>query len=147
MIVYAEGEALLGWLNAIVGFSHPKEVDAAELLRSCLNGIQAGLQNTEIAHLKIALRSDESSEVGVINLVRSNSSPEFSGKPCAWVKSGELTINLRAEEAPAELHTAVQHAIRDLAKQFPGLETEVGHLQYFRPGKPEPTHRMLTPAG
>jgi hypothetical protein len=80
----------------------------------------------------------------VINLVRRGGAPELSRQINAPVDTGELTINLRAEASPESLHTAVRHAVVELAKEFTGLKTEFAHLQYFRPGKPVPTHRMTS---
>jgi G3E family GTPase len=121
--IYAEGEAMLGWLNATVEFT---------------------LAGIEIAHLKIALRPDESKDVGVINLVRRGGQPEISRHLDVPLQIGELTVNLRAEATPEKLHTAVRGAIVAVAREFPGMLTEFAHLQYFRPGKPVPTHRVTS---
>jgi hypothetical protein len=142
--IYAEGEAMLGWLNATVEFTLPKAVGGETLLYSVGSRIQLALAGIEIAHLKIALRPDESKEVGVINLVRRGGKPEISRHLNVPVQVGELTVNLRAETTPEKLHTAVRGAIVEIAREFPGMLTEFAHLQYFRPGKPVPTHRITS---
>jgi len=106
--------------------------------------IQSALAGIEIAHLKIALRPDESKEVGVINLVSRGGKPEISRHLDVPLQIGELTVNLRAEATPEKLHTAVRGAIVAVAREFPGMLTEFAHLQYFRPGKPVPTHRITS---
>ena len=142
--IYAEGEAMLGWLNATVEFTLPKAVGGEALLYSVGRHIQSALDGIEVAHLKIALQPDESKEVGVINLVRRGGKPEISRHLDVPLQIGELTVNLRAEATPEKLHTAVRGAIVAVAREFPGMLTEFAHLQYFRPGKPVPTHRVTS---
>jgi G3E family GTPase len=142
--VYAEGEAMLGWLNATIEFHGAKTADPQAMLTTLAGRIQAALAAVEIAHLKIALRPDGSKDVAVINLVRRGGEPEVGRRIEGPVDTGELTINLRAEAAPEALHTAVRQSVVELIKEFPGLKTEFAHLQYFRPGKPVPTHRITS---
>src|SRR5439155_1572190 len=40
---------------------------------------------------------------------------------------------------------AVQSAVGGLAGCFPGLKAKLEHLEHFRPGKPQPTHRITAP--
>jgi G3E family GTPase len=142
--IYAEGEAMLGWLNATIEFTLRQPINADLLLRSVARHLQAELKGVEVAHLKIALRPDESKEVGVINLVNSAGKPEVSRRIDGVVEVGELTINLRAETHPEKLHTAVRAAVVNLVREYTGMLIEFAHLQYFKPGKPEPTHRVTT---
>jgi G3E family GTPase len=142
--IYAEGEAMLGWLNATIEFTLRQPIHGEVLLRSVGRHLQAALGGIEIAHLKIALRPDQSKEIGVINLTSRGGKPEVSRRLDVLLEVGELTVNLRAETNPERLHTAVRAAIVEMAREFPGMITEFAHLQYFRPGKPEPTHRMTS---
>jgi G3E family GTPase len=59
--IYAEGEALLGWLNATIHLSSPTSFDANEFLKTLARKIQRRLQleNSEIA--RRALREGSSS--------------------------------------------------------------------------------------
>lgn len=143
---YAEGEALLGWLNATVQLSAPHHFDANEALEVLAGGIQARLPETEIAHLKMTFSPGSAlGDLAVINLVRSDLVPELSMRIDEPVQSGQLIINLRAEGAPALLETAARAATEQLSRNFPGLRASLEHLESFRPGKPEPTHRLLSP--
>ncbi|MES2573050.1 MAG: GTP-binding protein, partial [Verrucomicrobiota bacterium] len=56
--IYAEGEALLGWLNATVQLSHPAGFDSSTALEAFARGIQKRLGEAEIAHLKMTLSPD-----------------------------------------------------------------------------------------
>ncbi len=59
--------------------------------------------------------------------------------------SGQLVVNLRAEAAPEVLRDSVRSAVSGLAEHFGGLASRLEHMEYFRPGKPQPTHRLTGP--
>ena len=141
--VYAEGEALLGWLNATVQLSTPEGFEARAVLQQFTVAIQAYLneQGAEIAHLKMTLSPDVGlgGDVAIINLVRNDFVPELSADLDAPIESGQLIINLRAEGDPETLRAAVETALAAAPAQ---LTASLDHLEHFRPGKPEPTHRV-----
>ncbi len=143
--VYADGEALLGWLNCTVQLAATKTFDGDAFLSELAAEIQNRLRTAkaEIAHLKMTLSPDVGlGEIGVINLVRNDFVPELSMRLEEPVESGQLIINLRAEAAPNVLATAVRDGLAAAATGFAGLKTTVDHMEHFRPGKPTPTHRF-----
>ncbi len=143
--VYAEGEALLGWLNCTVQLHSPTALDGDTFLQAFARRVQAGLAAlpAEVAHLKMTLSPDDGlGEIGVVNLVRNDFVPELSLRLEAPVTSGQLIVNLRAEAAPDQLAAAVREALAATAQAFPGLTAVPEHLEHFRPGKPTPTHRF-----
>jgi G3E family GTPase len=143
--VYADGEALLGWLNCTVLLKAGKAFDGNKLLRLLAGDVQKRLSKAgaEIAHLKMTLDPDEGlGDLAVINLVRNDFVPELSQKLTGPLKSGELILNLRAEAAPQALQEAVSAALAGCSQRHAGLETKLAHLEHFRPGKPQPTHRI-----
>ena len=143
--IYAEGEALLGWLNATVQLSAEAPFDSEPVLHALARGIQAQLAGAEIAHLKMTLSpAGGLGDIAVINLVRSDFVPELGLRLDAPIGAGQLIINLRAEAAPETLRDAVREAVETLGGLFPGLVAQLDHLEFFRPGKPEPTHRFTT---
>jgi len=144
--VYAEGEALLGWLNATVQLAHADGFAAEPVLMALARRVQAQLAGAEIAHLKMTLSPDSGlGDVAVINLVRSDFVPELSLRLEEPVFSGQLIVNLRAEAAPEALRDAVREAVETIAADCPSLQAQVQHLEFFRPGKPQPTHRLTSP--
>jgi len=148
--LYAEGEALLGWLNCTVRLQDRKAFDANAVLEQLAGAIQERLRSTdaEVAHLKMTFSPDGGlGDIAVINLVRNDYVPEVSQALEDPVESGQLIINLRAESAPEILRDTVESAVAGLAEQFPGLKAKVEHVEHFRPGKPQPTHRLTTSAG
>ena len=142
--IYATGEALLGWLNATAQLASPAGFDANELLRELAIHMQARLNRdyVEIAHLKMTLSPDEGlGDIAAINLVRNDFVPELSLTLADHPASGQLIINLRAEGAPEQLKVAVEDALAETGRNHSDLTLRLEHLEHFRPGKPQPTHR------
>jgi G3E family GTPase len=147
--VYADGEARLGWLNATVRLAAVKALDGNKVLRDLAAEIQRSLNTVgaEVAHLKMTLDADnELDDLAVVNLVRNDFVPELAQNLQDAFLSGELTINLRAEAAPEVLTANVQSALDYCAKSYPTLTIKHEHLEFFRPGKPQPTHRVTVVA-
>lgn len=143
--VYADGEALLGWLNCTVALSAKAAFDGNLLLEAIAGAAQRRLNEAgaEIAHLKMTLSPDDGlGDIAVINLVRNDVVPELSLELPELVTGGQLIVNCRAETAPEALLAAVHEALKESAATFPGLEMRVEHSEHFRPGKPQPTHRV-----
>lgn len=142
--VYAEGEAMLGWFNATVSLSALEPFSGNDLLTSIASGIQGSLNaaGIEIAHLKLTLSPEEDlGDLGVVNVVRGDSSPYLAHSLGSDLEAGELIINLRAEGDPAILDETVGAVLRSEAAKHK-LEVTFEHSEHFRPGKPVPTYRM-----
>jgi len=146
--IYADGEALLGWLNCTVNLAAKRAFDSDKFLKQLGTEIQKRLaaKKAEVAHMKMTLspEGDLSGEIAGINLVRNDFVPELSFQLDAPVQKGQLIINLRAEAAPDVLGTAVREGLAATTRKFPTLAATVDHLEHFRPGKPTPTHRIAT---
>ncbi len=143
--VYADGEALLGWLNATLLLQGEDEFDADALLFSFIGDLQTRLltAGAEIAHLKMTFSPDDSlaSELASVQLVRSDASPEPGMTLDEPVESGQLIVNLRAEADPNTLIAALNESLDALRAAHPGIVVTLEHEEHFRPGKPEPTYR------
>jgi G3E family GTPase/DNA-binding transcriptional ArsR family regulator len=140
---YAEGEALLGWLNATIALKSAEELDANHLLQRIAREIQARfvVAKGEVAHLKMTFSPDTAfaGEVAVVNLVRNDFHPEMGQELDEPVASGQIILNLRAEAGPHEMEAIVKEALQ--AAESPGCRLSLEHLERFRPGRPVPTHR------
>lgn len=144
-VEYAEGEALLGWLNATVACSPENEFDANAFLKSFAGAIQEKLQGcgVEIAHLKMTFSPNSGlGDIAVINLVRSDFVPELAIRLEQPAGGGQVIVNLRAEGAPELLASALKDSLPVACGACFGLRAELEHLEHFRPGKPVPTHRI-----
>ena len=143
--IYADGEALMGWFNCTVRITATQLFDADRFLQQLAGEIQERLQarTAEIAHLKMTFSSNPfvAGQVAVVNLVRNDFVPELGMKLGEPARDGELIINLRAEASPDLLVATVKKAVPAVAAQFPTLRAELDHLEHFRPGRPNPTHR------
>lgn len=141
--IYAEGEALLGWMNATVQLDSSQEFDGNLALEQIAGLIASSISEGDIAHLKMTLTPDAGvGDIGVINLVRNDMKAELAHSLKDPLESGELIINFRAEEDPAKLHAAALAALEAWTAAGRGRRAEIRHSEYFRPAKPTPTHRM-----
>ncbi len=138
--VYAEGEALLGWLNSTVRLSAAQSFDGNLLLLELTRRIRGRLagESIEIAHLKMTLMPDrEAGGLGVLNLVSTAGEPDVSHRLEHDLSGGELILNLRAEGSPDVLRQAVEDAVA-----ASGALGQVQYLEHLRPARPVPTHRV-----
>lgn len=144
---YADGEALLGWLNADVRLhaiagEQGGEFEGNDLLLELLTTIRSELatEGFEIAHLKATLSVEgDDYELAAANLVRTDDNPVLSHRLAEPVDIGRLLLNLRAEADPDLLKQAIHRSLETLADR---CEVAVNHLEHFRPGRPVPTHRL-----
>lgn len=141
--IYADGEALLGWLNATVRCTFEQPADVNALIEDLAGAVQRRLQveAAEIAHLKMTFDpSHPFGELAVINVVRNDYVPELSQTLADPVTQGELVINLRAEADPELLRKVIEQGLYGVSED--GMQCEIEHIESFRPGKPVPTHRV-----
>jgi G3E family GTPase len=143
--IYAEGEALLGWLNATARVHSAASFDGNQLLQRLADDIRLRLlhDGVEIAHLKMTLAPDEGADIGAINVVRTDGRAECSHELAEPMTAGELIVNLRAEGDPERLGTNVETILKIVGDEVRAT-IEIEHCEHFRPGKPVPTHRMVT---
>jgi hypothetical protein len=144
---YAEGEALLGWLNCTATLDGPA-VDGDALLQAIATRVHRDLtaDSLEIAHLKLTLVPVDGHGIAVVNAVKAEAPPELVFTLDAHLDAGEVTLNLRAEADPERLESAVRRALQDESR-VRGTSLTMTHLERFRPGRPVPTHRMAGTAG
>jgi Ni2+-binding GTPase involved in maturation of urease and hydrogenase len=138
--VYADGEALLGWLNTTGGVSAPELFEGNTFLNTLAQRLRQQMAElgAEIAHLKMTLVPDEGPDLAAVSLTRTDASPQATHTLKAPLQRGELTLNLRAEADPLHLRQAVEKA---LAGTGP-VQIQLREVHAFRPGRPNPTHRM-----
>ena len=140
---YAEGEALLGWLNATVRLQSAAELDGNELIVELTAILQQQVTDldSEIAHLKLTLSTQSGLEaLASVNVVRHDLVPELGQRLETPIRTGELIINLRAETDPKALEKIVRSSLTSLAKRR-NVILAVEDLECFRPGRPTPTFR------
>ena len=143
--LYAEGEALLGWLNATAHVHSKTKFDGTQVMRYVAREMHSRLVDMgyEVAHLKMSFtRNGADGEIAVLNLVRNDFEVELGASNLAPLASGLLTINIRAEAPPEWLEQVTRDALDRRAQTYESLSIELQRLDRFRPAKPEPTHRL-----
>ncbi|MFT5048934.1 MAG: Ni2+-binding GTPase involved in maturation of urease and hydrogenase [Chlamydiales bacterium] len=146
---YAEGEALLGWLNSTVAIAPSAEFDANALLRELCDGIRDRVlaAGAEIAHLKMTLDAGhEDGQLAAISMVTSEGDADVRESLLDRVTGGSLIINLRAEADPDVLAEASREVLAECMTRH-GLDWGVEHSEHFRPGRPVPVHRDVISVG
>jgi G3E family GTPase len=142
--IYGDGEALLGWLNATVAVSSPETFSGNAVTSRLATEIQQRLTTAKaaVAHLKMTLDpQNEFGDICVVNLVRNDFVPELSQELPEPITAGQLILNLRAEGEPEILRLAVEESLRATHEAM-GVRMEIEHIECFKPGKPQPTHRV-----
>ena len=144
--LYAEGEALLGWLNATCHLSASQPFDGNEFLQRVADRIHQPLAGAgiEIAHFKMTISPDAGNDLAVLNLVRTHGRAETPHQLAEELTNGELILNLRAEGDPGDLSSIAMAGLRATARDMK-VDARVEHSEHFRPGRPNPTHRMAMP--
>jgi G3E family GTPase len=144
--VYAEGEAMLGWLNATFRLSASAPFDGNRFLQRLADAVRDRLADAgvEIAHFKMTLAPETGNDLAVLNLVRTDGRAESLHRLADELTDGELIVNLRAESDPEQLNAAALAGLEEAASEM-SISVTVEHSEHFKPGRPEPTHRMATP--
>jgi Ni2+-binding GTPase involved in maturation of urease and hydrogenase len=139
--IYAEGEAELGWFNCQLKATSdsPFELDAVVL--GIVQAVGEGLNHVsaETAHLKVL--GQTISETAIANQVDSDSAAELSLASEIKTTNADLLINARVATDPDSLTEIVQQQCGLISEKM-GINFELTGIQSFRPGRPEPTHRM-----
>ncbi len=141
--VYAEGEAELGWLNSQVRIRADDPIDLDGLLVGLVGVLQSSLaqEEAEIAHLKAIGMAD--GNYAVANSVSSFTEPEVSLASNCSTPHADVVINARVAIDPERLEQLVREKVLQVSGQHAATAT-IDTMQSFRPGRPVPTHRLLS---
>lgn len=140
---YAEGEAMLGWLN-LTAACQPKKNERNELqkwLQSLCENISQHLEDdgAVIAHLKMSIefegnrwRANKVMNEDEVVVYRE------ACHPSAFQSYPKLIINLRAQG----LGERFKEAVESLLQTDETFDIEIDYLEAFQPAKPMPTQRV-----
>ena len=139
--VYADGEAELGWLNALIDLSATGGADWAAPAQRLLEDLRRAFagRGAEIAHLKVFLTAPGGAIVG--SLTHDQDQPLIlrHGAIRNDATSAELIINARVRLAPDELRADVEEAVGRIFGTW--ATWRFRSIEAFRPSRPQPTHR------
>lgn len=135
--VYAEGEAVLGWLNATIMLKG-KQTDWDAFARKFLHELsqQFDRAGISVAHVKIMLEAGDNYLAG--NLTGLENTLDFRGTAGIGTEA-RLTLNARVELKPEDLEQVV-HEILDNTTQGI-IEAQILAWKCLSPGRPVPTFR------
>lgn len=136
--IYAEGEAIMGWLNSTIelsGESHDWDVFARNLLSNLSE--QFDNQNASVGHVKLILESGHRFITG--NLTGKEETLSFRGS-AGKSNHARLTLNARVEMSPE----ALEKIVRDILSSHTNsdLESRIITMRSLSPGRPNPTYRF-----
>ena len=135
--LYAEGEAVLGWLNTTIrlsGESTDWDKFAQQLMKSL--SLQFDSRNASVGHVKMMLEADENYLTG--NLTGTGETLNFRGSAGIGTQA-LLTLNARVEMSPEALEQIVREA---LAASHRPIDAKIIALRCLSPGRPNPTFRF-----
>lgn len=137
--IYAEGEAVLGWLNATAQLSVDAATDWRAWCLELMTALQARLQerSAEIAHVKLFLSTNKGFHIA--NLTQRHGQVSIQGTIGGEPRGAHLTLNARVELAPEDLQIIVEETLETTTRGRIHLN-ELG-IQSLSPGRPEPMHR------
>lgn len=135
--IYAEGEAVLGWLNSLIELKG-KETNWTEYTRKLLRELGETFDSRDavVGHVKLLVQHDGRSVTG--NLTGTTDTLSVRG-PALVSESAQLTLNARVQMAPEDLEEVVRAALEKTGS--PEITAVPRTWQCFSPARPEPTHR------
>ncbi|MBZ4187331.1 GTP-binding protein [Niabella beijingensis] len=135
--VYAEGEAILGWLNAAV-LLQGTGIDWDRFLKnyfSQLNGLLG--EGAAVGHIKIMLESGKEQYI-IGNQTGPRSTMQFRGA-AGNGNIAQMTINARVELDPEKLKLLIFEALAQTVSD--DMFYEIRQCEALSPGYPRPEHK------
>jgi Ni2+-binding GTPase involved in maturation of urease and hydrogenase len=142
---YAEGEAVLGWLNARIDLtSTGAPVDWRAFTASLVQQLQNAFaqRGLPVGHVKLLLTARDAHLFA--SLTRTAGSVSYQGD-AGPSQEAALVLNARVETAPESLEALVRDALSAAAADR--VRASVRTLRSLRPGRPVPTFRYSEAVG
>jgi Putative GTPases (G3E family) len=136
--IYANGEAVLGWLNGTVHLQG-ESTDWDTFTHTLLTNLAARFDNDRlpVGHVKVIAENGNKFIVGNITGDASTLSTRGSVGNSDTIK---LILNARVETSPENLDQIVRETLDELnADRY---TIDVPAWRYLQPGRPQPTHRF-----
>lgn len=135
--IYAEGEAVLGWLNASISLTG-NEVNWDNFVMSLLNELsrQFDLLHLGVGHVKVIM--DNATQCVTGNITGNAQTIQIRGTAGASGKA-QIIINARVGTSPDKLDQIVKDALRTVADTR--VDMKINNWKCLSPGYPRPTYR------
>ena len=136
--IYANGEAVLGWLNGTVCLQG-QNTDWDVFTQAFLTNIAAQFDrdNLPVGHVKMIVENDNKFIVGNIT---GNASTLSTRGAAGSSDNSKLIINARVETSPENLDRIVRETLNMLCADR--YTIDILAWRYLQPGRPQPTHRF-----
>ena len=136
--IYAEGEAVLGWLNSTIELSGDLvdwDTFAHKLMQSI--SLQFDSLNASVGHVKILIESGD--KYIVSNLTGANQTLTFR-QSAGISNNARLTVNARVEIDPELLERIVKTTLAEITGTT--ISHKIIAIRCLSPGRPNPTFRF-----
>ncbi|HHY91161.1 MAG TPA: hydrogenase nickel incorporation protein HypB, partial [Clostridiales bacterium] len=135
--IYAEGEAVLGWLNATLTLKG-NSVDWDRFAENLLNGLSRRFDdlNSAVGHVKLILEAGNQFAIGNLTGKRETLSIRGSAEVGSEAK---MTLNARVQMEPEKLENIALEEISNACGK--DITSNILALKCLSPGRPNPTHR------
>ncbi len=137
---YAEGEAVLGWLNCSASLTG-RNVDWDKFAASLMNEMADRFKALRVStgHVKLIV---ENGDLYIsANLAGSSEKPVFrwsAGKS----DNAEMIVNARVVMEPEELEKVFRNSLQ-IVTNF-DIKVKINRIRSIKPGYPNPTHRYTS---
>ena len=141
---YAEGEAVLGWLNARIDLaSTGEDADWRAFCASLMGLLQDAFDSRglPVGHVKLLLSTADAHLFA--SLTRTGGRVHYEGD-VGRSSAAALLLNARVQTAPATLEAIVRGALATAAQA--SVQLHVRTLRSLSPGRPVPTFRYTAPS-
>lgn len=139
---YAHGEAVLGWLNAVVSLRWTGSLEAGwePFLRDLMKEVHEALREKEceIGHIKMLI--DTSGGRLIANLAALHGAIDLRAEGAANRLAATLTVNARAQVSPGGLEEILRRALKTACYARAAHAVKAFHC--ISPGRPVPTYRF-----
>ncbi|MCE2853411.1 MAG: GTP-binding protein [Roseiflexaceae bacterium] len=137
---YADAEAALGWLNAVITLQAPHPFGLDSWLAGALQRMAqlAWQDDAAIAHLKMYAQTPHTQAKASMTTTTGTVTWDLIPQP-AQTTQATVTVNARIGTTPALL-TAMLHQL--LAQQPRGITATLVRHECFAPAPPQPTYRL-----
>ena len=141
---YAEGEAVLGWLNATMTLEG-KKTDWKSFVGKLMAelGEQLDQRGAAVGHVKAIVAINGAAPI-IANLTGTKETLDLRG-PSIRAPKAALTINARAEMVPERLEGLVREILQSVCSSDLAIAPLV--WKSLSPGRPNPTHRYTRVVG
>ncbi len=135
---YAEGEAVLGWLNATASLHGEATTAWNTFAETLLNNLsqRCAAMAAPIGHVKLAVETEAGFLMG--NLTGTDASCTMQGD-AGTTADARLTLNARVQMSPEALAAMVREVLQ--ASCGSRIASTPGAWRCLSPGRPNPTHR------